>query len=207
MQMENVRRSNVARTEEMRERLLSAGRELFVSKGFADTSTPAIVAKAGVTRGALYHHFPDKKALFSAVLEAEFKAVATEIARADDDSLEPIDQFLEGAKAYFAAMSRPGRTQLALIDGPAVLGPAAVAALEAPHSEASLAQGVSAALDAGQLPDLPQKMLTVLLSAMFEKAAIEVAGGAPDHEALTVIEALLRGLSTRSSRNADSSSL
>jgi AcrR family transcriptional regulator len=148
MQMKNARRSNASRTEEMRERLLNAGRALFVSRGFADTSTPAIVAQAGVTRGALYHHFPEKKALFSAVLEAEFKAVAAEIARADDDRLEPIDQLLVGAKAYLAAMSLPGRTQLVLIDGPAVLGPAAVAALEAPHSEANLAQGVSAAQDA-----------------------------------------------------------
>lgn len=203
MQMKSARRSNAARTGEMRERLLSAGRELFVARGFADTSTPAIVKKAGVTRGALYHHFPEKKALFSAALEAEFRAVAAEIGLTVTDGLQPIDQLIAGAKAYLVAMSFPGRTQLVLIDGPAVLGHTAVTALEAPHSEASLSEGVRAAMAADQLPKLPQKMLTALLSAMFEKAAMEVVGGAPVYDAQVVIEALVRGLSVSPSDRED----
>jgi AcrR family transcriptional regulator len=79
MQERGERRSNRERTEEMRRRLLVSARALFVERGYADTGTPEIVNAAGVTRGALYHHFADKRALFRAVVEAEAAVVAAAI--------------------------------------------------------------------------------------------------------------------------------
>ena len=77
-----ARRTQADRSAATREALVAAGRRLFAETGFADVSTDAIVAAAGVTRGALYHQFADKTALFDAVLEA----VEADIARrlADD---------------------------------------------------------------------------------------------------------------------------
>ena len=74
-----ARRSNRERTERHARDLLAAARALFTDKGYAETGTPDIVAAAGVTRGALYHHFADKQALFRAVVEREAAAVAAEI--------------------------------------------------------------------------------------------------------------------------------
>ena len=68
--MQEAARTNRDRTERTRAALLQAARALFVAKGYADTSTPEIVAAAGITRGALYHHFDDKRALFRAVVAA-----------------------------------------------------------------------------------------------------------------------------------------
>ena len=130
MQAASTRRSNPERTRATREALLSAARALFVANGFAGTSTPGIVDRAGVTRGALYHHFKDKADLFRAVLEDEARAVAAEIEAAAVFSLEPRAALMAGAGAYLDAMTVAGRTRLLLIEGPAVLGAPAMRSLD-----------------------------------------------------------------------------
>jgi AcrR family transcriptional regulator len=77
--MQHQRRRQQDRTEATRAALLQASRKLFVEKGYAETSTPEIVAATGLTRGALYHHYADKRALFAAVVEQEAATVAGEI--------------------------------------------------------------------------------------------------------------------------------
>ena len=101
------RRSQAERREETRRVLLAAARALFAEKGFAETSTPEIVAKAGVTRGALYHHFADKTALFAAVAEAEHAAVAEAIEAAGGTMPDdPVAALLAGSDAFFAGVIR-----------------------------------------------------------------------------------------------------
>jgi AcrR family transcriptional regulator len=193
MQVRAERRSNRDRTAEMRTRLLAAARRLFVDKGYAETGTPEVVAAAGVTRGALYHHFPDKRALFRAVVEAEAEAVATEI-KAAATSGDALADLLSGARAYLSAMAAPGRTRLLLVEAPAVLGAGESRAIDGGHAERTLREGLAAAIAAGALPPLPLGALTSLLSAMFDRAALDAAAGAGDAEATAVIEAVLAGL-------------
>ena len=81
------RRSNSNRSQETCSALLGVARRLFIEKGYAATGTPEVVEQAGVTRGALYHHFKDKQALFQAVAEAEAAQIAREIAARKEKAL------------------------------------------------------------------------------------------------------------------------
>ncbi|RFB90272.1 TetR family transcriptional regulator [Rhizobium leguminosarum bv. trifolii] len=184
-------RSNRERTEQTRQALIDAGRRLFVAKGYADTATPEIVTAAGVTRGALYHHFEDKKALFRAVIAGEMQEVAKTIEASSAPEDRPRDALIAGASAYFTAMAQPGRTRLLLMEAPAVLGLPATAALDAENAEASLRRGLAALIPAaGSLLE----PLTSLLSAAFDRAAIAIEAGGKRRDYEQAIAALLDGL-------------
>ena len=168
-------RSNRERTEATRLALIEAARRLFVEKGYAETATPDIAAAAGVTRGALYHHFEDKKALFCAVLEREAAAVATDIGERARPAGSARAALLLGASAYFDAMAVPGRTRLLLLEAPAVLGIAAGPA-DRDHAEETLKAGLGDLLGSAAGDDR-LGALTALLSAAFDRAALAIAAG------------------------------
>ncbi len=183
-------RTNRERTETTRLALIEAARALFVSKGYGDTSTPEIAEAAGITRGALYHHFADKRDLFRQVLVREAEAVAACIEAATPTPLAPRDALLEGSKAYLDAMTVPGRTRLLLIDGPAVLGREEIAAIDDATSAASLREGL-AQLQTGAA-EVPLDALARLLSAAFDRAALEIDGGADAAEVRSAMLWLLQ---------------
>ena len=197
MQPENARRSNRDRSEQMRAALIAAARRLFIDRGYAETGTPEIVAAAGVTRGALYHHFADKQALFRAVAEAEAGAVAAEIELAAPVSLQPRPALLAGGEAYLSAMAQPGRTRLLLLDGPAVLGRAGMDEIDNRHGNRTLREGLAAAMDTGAIASLPLDALTKQLGALFDRAALAIDAGAPPAEQRAVLSALIEGLAPR----------
>ncbi len=194
MQEKPDRRSNRERTETTRAALIQAARALFVAKGYADTGTPEIVAAAKVTRGALYHHFADKQALFRAVVEAEAAAVAAGIDRATPASLSPREALIRGGDAFLQAMRAPGRTRLLLLDGPAVLGRAEMDAIDYAHGGRTLREGIAAAMAAGGREALPVDELGAVLSAAFDRAALGIAGGGDAGNYRQSLKALIQGL-------------
>lgn len=165
-------RPNAQRSAETRQTLLVAARSLFAEKGFVSTSTPELVKRAGVTRGALYHHFKDKGDVLQAVLEEEARQVAEEIEKAAPPEVNPLDALRDGSVAYLNAMTTPGRTRLLLIEGPAALGTAQVAAIDEGHAAASLCEGLELAM-----PGKRVAALTNLLSAAFDRAALDIDRG------------------------------
>ena len=178
-------RNTAEGTEATRVALLDAGRSLFVERGYADTATPEIVARAAVTRGALYHHFSDKRALFNAVVGREALAVAKDIEARSADAVSPRDALLQGASAYFDAMAVPGRTKLLLREAPALLGD--------DPSESTLKSGLSDLLLKSPLLPLLDP-LTEMLSAAFDRAAIAIDAGGDRKTYEAAIAALLDGL-------------
>lgn len=169
-------RSNRDRTETTRAALLQAARELFVQRGYGDTSTPDICAAAGITRGALYHHFVDKKDLFRHVLHQEAQAVQAAIDAAAPVQLAPQAALRAGSEAYLDAMTVPGRTRLLLIEGPAALGVADSLAIDAANAAASLHAGLleTGLADANVAVDA----IAQLLAAAFDRAALQIDAGA-----------------------------
>lgn len=183
-----VRRSQRERSDTMRAALLRAGRSLFVRNGYAATGTPDIVAAAGVTRGALYHHFADKEALFAAVIRAEAEAVAEAIEKAEFAGLSPVETLVQGGEAFLAAMRVHGRVRLMLIEAPAVLGPELLAEIDATTGGGTLEAGLAAAGVAAPGP------MSALLSAAYDRAALAIDAGAPAGPWLAALERLVRGV-------------
>ena len=194
MQQPAERRSNRERTETTRRDLIAAARKLFTEKSYAETSTPEIVAAAGVTRGALYHHFEDKQALFRAVVEHEAELVAAEIERAAPDTLPARKALITGGEAFIKAMATPGRTRLLLLDGPAVLGRAEMDAIDARHGARTLRAGIAFAMRDGVMKRLSLDAATALVSSAFDRAALAIDAGAPAEDYRKALAALIEGL-------------
>lgn len=179
--------------EKTRLAIMAAARHLFGTRGFADTSTTAVVAEAGVTRGALYHHFADKSALFRAVfvqLEHELNDAVASAARAEGDALAA---FSAGCGACLDFMTRPDYHQIAIVDAPAVLGSLAWHEIDAAIGLASMRFGLDALEREGLLRAPSTPALAVLLFGALTEAGIVLSRaepGAPTRAQL--LEALIR---------------
>ena len=199
MRSKPPRRSNRERTETTRAELIAAARRLFVEKGYGETTTPDIVAAAGLTRGALYHHFADKQALFRAVVESEAQAVAHEIDNASPSSLTPRDALVQGGEAFLAAMAQHDRTRLLLLDGPAILGRGAMDEIDERHAARTLKEGLAFAAEAGAISTaVPIDALALLLSSAFDRAALAIAAGADPADYKAALAAMIDGIVTPS---------
>lgn len=165
------RRTNTERSRETRDALIETARELFLDKGYAATGTPEVVEKAGLTRGALYHHFRDKQALFMAVTETEAFRIAQDIESRSSGAANPLDALLLGARAYFQAMRQPGRVRLLLLEGPAILGPEEMRRIDLETGGRELRLGLRAAIGT-VASDAEIDVLAELVSAMFDRAAL-----------------------------------
>lgn len=186
--------SNQKRTENTRKLLIKAGKKLFVEKGYAATSTPEIVKTAGVTRGALYHHFSDKQDLFRAVVEQDCEAVGIEINRESEDADSIIDMLKSGSSAFVKAITSQGRARTILIEGPSVLGQKELMAIEDRFTRLSLRQGLEAALKHGAIKPLALQPLVELVSSMLDGAALKVEAGFDFEEIEPIVHAFIDGL-------------
>lgn len=168
------RRSQEDRSRATKAVLVDTGRTLFAEKGYSNVSAEEIVVAAGVTRGALHHHFGDKRGLFVAVLEQMETEVADEVASALPE--DPTDLWGGMALAlarYLDICQRPEVIQLTLTDAPAVLGWTAWREMDARHGLGLITEKMQAAAESGLLRPAPIPMLAQLvLSAVIETSLI-----------------------------------
>jgi AcrR family transcriptional regulator len=184
------RRTQADRSHATRAALLRSGRALFAERGFAGTAREEIVERAGVTRGALHHHFGTKQDLFAAVFEELEGELAARIATAAMAGDDPRDQLHRGCHEFLDAALDPAVQRIVLLDAPAVLGWAAWREVDARYGLGLVTEGlraVFAARPAGPRRNergpeeaaRPVEALGHLLLASLNEAAMLVAG-APD---------------------------
>ena len=171
----SLRAEQVAQT---RAALVSAGRRLFGSKGFAATSVDDIARAARVTTGALYHHFPTKAAVFEAVFEqvhAEMLVASAEASAAADGALE---QMAAGFGVFLDQVLEPEVQRILVTDGPAVLGLARFIELDERYALDSAVAAIEAANAAGLLRVADPPTLVRLLFGAMTRAGVLIASSA-----------------------------
>lgn len=193
------RRSQAERSETTRAALLSAGRALFATSGFAGTGREEIVERAGVTRGALYHHFTGKEDLFLAVFEQVETELMELVATAAMAGKDPLAQLRLGCGAFLDACLDPAVQRIALVDAPAVLGWATWHGIEERYALGLVVEGVRHAMDAGQMAaGNPEPVARVLLGALTEAARVVAGAGKQQRvarrEVGEIVDRLLAGL-------------
>lgn len=149
-----------------RTKLVAVARELFAAQGYAATGTEAILAAAGVTRGALYHHFADKQALFAQVCE-DLHAEAEQVIETDADAQgTAYDGVIAGCLGFLDFMVRPDVRRILILDAPSVLGWEAWNEMDRRHGFGLLIAGVQAAIDEGSLGGDPETLAVMINGAL-----------------------------------------
>ena len=155
--------------------LVAAARELFAARGYAAVGTEEIVQRAGVTRGALYHHFDGKLDLFRSVYEQMEVELVERIASEAMAGADPFQALKVGAEAFLDACLDPAVQRITLLDAPAVLGWEEWREVGFRHGLGLVQATLQAAMDAGQLERQPVDVLAHLLIGSLDEAAMLVA--------------------------------
>ncbi|HUC21935.1 MAG TPA: TetR/AcrR family transcriptional regulator [Streptosporangiaceae bacterium] len=195
-----TRRAQADRSAATRDALIAAARRLFAAQGFAEVPTDAIVAAAGVTRGALYHQFADKTALFDAVMEAVEADIAMRLGEAVAAAgvTDPVEALRYAVRTWLEICIEPEIYRIALIDGPSVLGWTHWRAVCQRHVFGLVQELLSQAIELGRIRAQPVRPLAHVLMGAGDEAALYVAEAA-DHaharaEMIAVIDQVIAGV-------------
>jgi AcrR family transcriptional regulator len=190
------RRTQSERRAQTRAALIAAGRILFTEHGFAGAGREEIVEHAGLTRGALYHHFSSKEDLFAAVYEEVERDVCTAVVAAAATSGDPVEELRIGARAFLDAAAAPEVRRIMLLDGPAVLSPEVQHEIAQRYGLGLVREVLRAADAAGRLVVGPVDLLAPVLLAALHEAAESIADGADPVGMRAVVESLVNAITT-----------
>jgi AcrR family transcriptional regulator len=153
--------------------LIDVATELFATNGYEATAIPAVLDAAGVSRGALYHHFESKEALFEAVLQSVEAEATLKVTRAARGATDPLDGLRRGCAAHLAMCRDPVVRRISLIDAPAVVGWERWREIDEQHSFGLIKAAIAAiAADGRVKPELIDVMAHMVLAALLEVALL-----------------------------------
>lgn len=199
-----TRRSNEERSAHTRRLLVGAARQLFEESGYAATAIGDVVAFAGVTRGALYHHFPTKQALFDAVIVDIQDELADDVDRAAKKADDPWDRFVAG---WLVAVENAPSADIRrlMLEAPAVLGHERWTQIDDEHFQPGIAAALAYLAERGRLDVQPTPTLARVLLAISNALMTLVAqSNDPDEvrdEVTALWERFLRSLATAPAGN------
>jgi AcrR family transcriptional regulator len=175
--MEIKRRTQEERSAATRDALIAAARTLWGQRGYAEVGTPEIATAAGVTRGAMYHQFADKAALFREVVEVVEQDVMARMAVvvAESGASTPAEAVRAAVDAWLDVSGDPEVRQLILLDAPSVLGWAEFRDVAQRYSLGMTEQMLTEAIRAGQLAEQPVRPLAHVLIGALDEAAMVIA--------------------------------
>ena len=191
------RRTQAQRRAATRRALLDAARSLFAERGYHGTAAEEIVRRAGLTRGALYHHFEDKKDLFRAVVDEMEGEIDEEIEEAERAQSGLPEALMAGYRAFIDAVLDPEMRRTFFLDGPSVLG-WEWHQIDARHAVGKIEEGLEALIAEGFMEPQPIKAMARLINGVLLEAAFFVATSedpqAARDEIWDAMERLLGGL-------------
>lgn len=165
-------RASAADAAETARRVREAARAVFTEDGFAAASVDEIARRAGVTRGAVYHHYGDKPGLFSAVADDAQQAVARAVTAAAAEEPSPDAQLRAGCHAFIDAITAGDTARLLLVEAPAALGWAEWRRMDAAASGRELVEALAAT---GSVADDQLEAMAQLLSGAMNESALWLA--------------------------------
>lgn len=169
-----ARRTQAERTEATTAALVDAARELFARDGYDAISLDAVAARAGVTKGAVYHHFAGKRQLFEAVFSREIERMTAPLAAAYSRKKDPWDAFKAASDAFLDECLDSAVQRIVLVDAPAAIGWDGIRRLEAPLLDL-MELAISRAVDAGRIERRPPAPLAHFLFGAICEVAMIVA--------------------------------
>src|SRR5215210_3190579 len=165
-----VKGRKAEQSEATRGKLIAVARELFAARSYRGVGTEEIVRRAGVTRGALYHHFRDKQDLFRAVFEEVERELTERTAQVAAGAADPRRALSEGANAFLDATLDPEVQRITLLDAPAVLGWEEWRAIGERYGLGLIQAALQGAMDAGLIEKQPVRPLAHVMMGALDEA-------------------------------------
>ncbi len=184
------------RGQATRERLIEAARAQFGAYGYESASLDAILGAAGVKRGALYHHFESKQALFDSVLDRVVEEIAARVARAARAARDPVESLRIGCRTWLRMALDPAVQQIVLIDPPSVVGWTRWREIDERHTLGGLQRNLEQLAEHGRLANGDVALLAHMVLASVNEAALLIAHADKPRAALRVGEATVDTLLT-----------
>lgn len=174
--------------------LVAAGREMFGSRGFAATSVDEVAAQAGVTTGALYHHFATKTELFAAVFEQLHEEQLVDAARASTRVTGQVDRLLKAFESFLDAMLVPDVARILVLDGPAVLGLERFTELDERYAFVGIVDALDSACSSGELRTRDPETLARMLLGSLTRGGMLIANATDQRRTRDAVARTLREL-------------